>query len=62
MSEPYCKKLIGRTEHRALATAYFMPALGWTRNLVHWSKVKHYLAPPNHYTNQKLQDVWLSEN
>jgi hypothetical protein len=24
--------------------------------------VKNYVAPPNHYTNQKLQDVWLSED
>jgi hypothetical protein len=24
--------------------------------------VKNYVAPPNHYSNQKLQDVWLSED
>jgi hypothetical protein len=23
--------------------------------------VKNYVAPPNHYANQKLQDVWLAE-
>jgi hypothetical protein len=45
-----------------LENAYFMPGLWWTRNLVHWTKVKNYLAPPNHYTNQKLQDVWLAED
>jgi len=39
-----------------------MPGLWWTRNVVHWAKVKNYVAPPSHYTNQKLQDVWLSED
>jgi hypothetical protein len=23
---------------------------------------ERYIAPPNHYSNQKLQDVWLSED
>src|SRR5437660_8030135 len=56
------KKLINQIEKRVLEQAYSMPGLWWTRNLVHWSKVKNYVAPPNHYTNQKLQDVWLSED
>ncbi|HEX7784872.1 MAG TPA: ABC transporter substrate-binding protein, partial [Methylomirabilota bacterium] len=56
------KKLITQMEKRVLERAYFMPGLWWSRNLVHWSKVKNYVAPPNHYTNQKLQDVWLSED
>jgi len=56
------KKLIHQIETRVLENAYFMPGLWWTRNLVHWTKVKNYVAPPNHYTNQKLQDVWLSED
>jgi len=56
------KKLITQLEKRVLEKAYFMPGLWWSRNLVHWSKVKNYVAPPNHYTNQKLQDVWLSED
>ena len=25
-------------------------------------KVKNYVAPPNQYSNQKLQDVWLAED
>jgi len=29
---------------------------------VHWAKVKKYVAPPNHFSNQKLQDVWLGED
>ena len=56
------KKLITQIEQRVLDNAYFMTGLWWTRNLVHWTKVKNYVAPPNHYTNQKLQDVWLSED
>ena len=56
------KKLITEMEKRVLDNAYFMPGLWWSRNLVHWTKVKNYVAPPNHYTNQKLQDVWLSED
>src|SRR5215470_5025384 len=55
------KKLITQLEKRVLEKVYYMPGLWWSRNLVHWSKVKNYVAPPNHYTNQKLQDVWLSE-
>ena len=45
-----------------LDNAYYLPGLWWSRNLVQWTKVKNYIAPPNHYTNQKLQDVWLSED
>jgi peptide/nickel transport system substrate-binding protein len=56
------KKLINQIEKLVLEKAYFMPGLWWTRNLVHWTKMKNYVAPPNHYTNQKLQDVWLSED
>jgi peptide/nickel transport system substrate-binding protein len=56
------KKLVNEIEKLVLENAYYMPGLWWTRNLVHWAKVKNYVAPPNHYTNQKLQDVWLSED
>jgi len=56
------KKVINDLEKRVLGNAYFTTGLWWSRNLVHWTKVKNYVAPPNHYTNQKLQDVWLSED
>jgi peptide/nickel transport system substrate-binding protein len=56
------KKLIMDLQKRVLEQAYYMPGLWWTRNVVHWAKVKNYVAPPSHYTNQKLQDVWLSED
>jgi len=56
------KKLVVELQKRVLDNAYYMPGLWWTRNVVHWAKVKNYVAPPSHYTNQKLQDVWLSED
>ena len=45
-----------------LENAYHMPGLWWSRNVVHWAKVKNWVAPPSHFTNQKLQDVWLAED
>ena len=55
------KKLVIELQKRLLENAYYMPGLWWTRNVVHWAKVRNYVAPPSHYTNQKLQDVWLAE-
>ena len=34
----------------------------WTSDGAAWANVKNYVAPPNHYSNQKLQDVWLLED
>jgi peptide/nickel transport system substrate-binding protein len=56
------RKLVLQLQRRVLEQAYYMPGLWWTRRVVHWAKVKNYVAPPSHYTNQKLQDVWLSED
>jgi peptide/nickel transport system substrate-binding protein len=56
------KKLINEMERIVLENAYVAPGLWWTRNMVHWAKVKNYVAPPNYYSNQKLQDVWLAED
>ena len=56
------KKAITELQKIVLENAYYMPGLWWTRNVVHWAKVKNYVAPPSHYTNQKLQDVWLAED
>jgi peptide/nickel transport system substrate-binding protein len=56
------KKLVIEFQKRLLDNAYYVPGLWWTRRVVHWAKVKNYVAPPNHYSNQKLQDVWLSED
>ena len=49
-------------EKIVLENAYHIPGLWWARSVVHWAKVRNYVAPPNHYSNQKLQDVWLAED
>jgi peptide/nickel transport system substrate-binding protein len=56
------KKLVIELQKIVLENAYHMPGLWWSRNVVHWAKVKNYIAQPSHMTNQKLQDVWLSED
>jgi peptide/nickel transport system substrate-binding protein len=56
------KKLVNEMDRIMLENAYYLPGLWWTRNVVHWAKVKNWVAPPNYYSNQKLQDVWLSED
>jgi len=54
------RKLVQDVEKIVLENANYIPGLWWTRNLVQWAKVKNYVAPPNYYSNQKLQDVWLA--
>ena len=49
-------------ERRVFDQAYFAHGLWWVRSIVHASKVKNWVAAPSHYSNQKLQDVWLSED
>jgi peptide/nickel transport system substrate-binding protein len=56
------RKLVIELQKIVLENAYHLPGLWWTRNVVHWAKVKNWVAPPSHFTNQKLQDVWLSED
>jgi peptide/nickel transport system substrate-binding protein len=56
------RKLVIELQKMVLENAYHMPGLWWTRNVVHWAKVKNWVAQPSHFTNQKLQDVWLSED
>jgi peptide/nickel transport system substrate-binding protein len=56
------RKLVIDLQKIVLEHAYHMPGLWWRRNVVHWAKVKNWIAPPSHFTNQKLQDVWLSED
>ena len=56
------RKLVHQLQKLVLENAYYVPVLWWSRNVVHWAKVKNYVAPPSHYTNQKLQDVWLAED
>jgi peptide/nickel transport system substrate-binding protein len=56
------KRLVNEIDRIVLENAYYIAGLWWARSVVHWAKVKNYVAPPNHYSNQKLQDVWLSED
>ncbi|HEV8438330.1 MAG TPA: ABC transporter substrate-binding protein [Methylomirabilota bacterium] len=56
------RKLVIELQKIVLENAYHMPGLWWSRNVVHWAKVKNWVAPPSHFTNQKLQDVWLAED
>jgi peptide/nickel transport system substrate-binding protein len=56
------KKLVNQIEKIVLEKAYYVPGLWWVRSVVHWSKVKNWITPPSHYSNQKLQDVWLAED
>jgi ABC-type transport system substrate-binding protein len=53
------KKLV--IEIEKIVNSYDLHGLWWTRNLVHWAKMRNYVAPPNDYSNQKRQDVWLTE-
>src|SRR5882724_8759053 len=56
------RRLVIELQKIVLENAYHMPGLWWSRNVVHWAKVKNWVAPPSHFTNQKLQDVWLAED
>ncbi|HEV8531398.1 MAG TPA: ABC transporter substrate-binding protein [Methylomirabilota bacterium] len=56
------RKLVIELQKIVLENAYHMPGLWWSRNVVHWAKVRNYVAQPSHFTNQKLQDVWLAED
>jgi peptide/nickel transport system substrate-binding protein len=56
------RRLVIELQKIVLENAYHAPGLWWSRNVVHWAKVKNYVAQPSHFTNQKLQDVWLAED
>ena len=55
-------KAINDIERIVLGRACYIPGIWWARSVVHWAKVKNDIAPPNHSSNQKLPDVWLSED
>ena len=56
------RKLVIELQKLVLQNVYYVPGLWWSRNVVHWAKLRNWVAPPSHFTNQKLQDVWLSED
>ncbi|MCZ6873847.1 MAG: ABC transporter substrate-binding protein [bacterium] len=41
--------------------AYYIQGLWSARAVVHSHKVRNYVAHPSHYSNQRLQDVWLAK-
>src|SRR5881409_4078760 len=59
---PEARDVVRVVEDDLLDNAYYIPGLWWRRAVVHWAKVKNNVAPPNHFSNQKLQDVWLAED
>lgn len=48
-------------QRRILENAYYMQGLWSSRAQVSVAEVKNYVAHPSHYTNQRLQDVWLAK-
>jgi peptide/nickel transport system substrate-binding protein len=56
------KKLVNQFERIVFEKAYFAHGLWWVRSIVHSAKMKNWVAAPSHYSNQKLQDVWLAED
>lgn len=53
------KEILLEMERRFWENAYYIKGYWGTRRIVHWKGVRNYIAHPNHYGNQKLQDVWL---
>jgi peptide/nickel transport system substrate-binding protein len=56
------RRLVIELQKLVLDNVYYVPGLWWSRNVVHWAKMRNWTAPPSHFTNQKLQDVWLAED
>src|SRR2546425_342849 len=56
------KRLVNEIEKIVLENAYHIPRLWWARSVVHGAKGKNDGAQPDHYSNQKLQDVRLAED
>lgn len=54
-------EIVKDMQRRILENAYFMQGLWSSRAVVHAAEVKNYVAHPSHYTNQRLQDVWLAK-
>jgi peptide/nickel transport system substrate-binding protein len=53
--------LVQEMQRLALTQGYFIQGLWSERVVVHSPRVQNYVAHPSHYTNQRLQDVWLSK-
>jgi ABC-type transport system substrate-binding protein len=53
--------IVKEMQRLALENAYYIQGLWSARAVVHAAEVKNYMAHPSHYTNQRLQDVWLAK-
>jgi peptide/nickel transport system substrate-binding protein len=53
--------LVKEMQRHVMNSANFIQGLWSSRAVVHNAKVKNYVAHPSHYTNQRLQDVWLAK-
>jgi peptide/nickel transport system substrate-binding protein len=54
-------KVVKELEAKFWEHALYIKGYWGTRRVVHWHFVRNYIAPPNHYSNQRLQDVWLAQ-
>jgi peptide/nickel transport system substrate-binding protein len=52
--------LVQEMQRLLIEQSYFIQGLWSERAVVHSARVQNYVAHPSHYTNQRLQDVWLS--
>jgi len=53
--------LVKEMQQWLLGKAIFLQGLWAARTVVHTTHVKNYVAHPSHYTNQRLQDIWLAQ-
>jgi peptide/nickel transport system substrate-binding protein len=53
--------LVQEMQQHVLQSVAFLPGLWSARAVVHTARLKNYVAHPSHYTNQRLQDVWLAQ-
>jgi ABC-type transport system substrate-binding protein len=53
-------EIVKAMQRRLMETASFIQGLWSSRAVVHNAKLQNYVAHPSHYTNQRLQDVWLA--
>jgi peptide/nickel transport system substrate-binding protein len=53
--------MVKEMQRIALENAYYIAGLWSSRAVVHAAEFKNYVAHPSHYTNQRLQDVWLAK-
>ena len=54
-------EIVKDIQRRILENVYYMQGLWSSRAVVSSAAVKNYVAHPSHYTNQRLQDVWLAK-